>query len=240
MTGLPDDPLAGLLAEQTALVMATARRLDDAAVRGPSLCPGWSRGHVVTHLARNADGLTNVAHSAVTGVPVPMYPSAAARDADVEAGADRSAHDLADDLERSAGRLADELGRVPGDALDLHVPSGRGPTIRVGEVPWIRLREVVYHHVDLDAGYAFTDAPPEVVVRGLAECVPRLAGTSPPVEVVAEAVGGHPVVLRLGAGDPQLSVRGPAPEVLGWLTGRTAGEGLSTDGGPLPRLPGWG
>src|SRR4051794_4551344 len=110
MTGFGDDPHLGVLQEQTGLVLRTARTLDDAAAAGPSLCPGWTRGHVLTHLARNADGLLNVAHSAVTGVLVPMYESAEARNADIEAGAGRSARELADDLERSARRLAEELG----------------------------------------------------------------------------------------------------------------------------------
>src|SRR3954451_23550945 len=105
MTGFPDDPLTELLEEQTALVVQTARRLDDAAVRALSLCPGWTRGHLLTHLARNADGLVNVAHSAVTGVPVPMYASAEARNADVEAGAGPSAQEVTGGLEGSAGRL---------------------------------------------------------------------------------------------------------------------------------------
>jgi maleylpyruvate isomerase len=242
MTGFGDDPLLPLLEEQTELVLRTARTLDEAAVRAPSLCPPWTRGHVLTHVARNADALVNVAHSAVTGVPVPMYPSAEARNADVEAGAGRSAPELTEDLERSATRLADELLRVPDEGLDLEVPSGRGSMIRVRDVPWTRLREVVYHHVDLDAGYAFADAPEEVLVRGLRECVPRLAQVPEPLEVTAD-LSGHadPVVLHLGTGEPRRPVRGPAPDVLAWLTGRSRGHGLSADdGGGLPDLPSWG
>jgi maleylpyruvate isomerase len=242
MTGLSDDPLTDLLAEQTHLLVQTARALDDAAVRAPSLCPPWTRGHVLTHLARNADGLRNVAHSAVTGELVPMYLSAAARDADVEAGAGRSARELADDVESSAARLDAELRRVPDDAVDLEVPSGRGPTIRVGNVPWVRLREVVYHHVDLDAGYGFADAPEEVVVAGLRECVPRLADVPRPLAVTAELGGAaDPVVLHLGTGEGRLGVTGPASDVLAWLTGRSRGTGLNADAGEaLPTLPGWG
>src|SRR3954447_3189114 len=205
MTGLADDPLLDLLAEQTRLLVGTGRSLDDAAVRAASLCPPWSRGHVLTHLARNADGLCNVAHSAVTGELVPMYVSAAARDADVEAGAGRAARELADDVESSAERVGAELRGGPAEALDLQVPSGRGPTIRVGDVPWVRLREVVYHHVDLDAGYGFVDAPHEVIVTGLRECVPRLAGGATPLEVTAELAGAADrVVLHVGTGEPRL------------------------------------
>ena len=44
-------------------VVATARYLEaltelsDDDVRAPSLLPGWTRGHVITHVARNADAL---------------------------------------------------------------------------------------------------------------------------------------------------------------------------------------
>ena len=51
------DPLV-LIAEvdrATARLLATARTLDDDAVRAPSPLPGWTRGHVLTHVARNAD-----------------------------------------------------------------------------------------------------------------------------------------------------------------------------------------
>jgi maleylpyruvate isomerase len=30
----------------------------EADVRAPSLLPGWTRGHVLSHIARNADGIT--------------------------------------------------------------------------------------------------------------------------------------------------------------------------------------
>jgi len=242
MTALADDPLTDLLAEQTRLLVRTAHGLDDPAARAPSLCPPWTRGHVLTHLARNADGLRNVAHSAVTGELVPMYLSAAARNADVEAGAGRPARELAEDVEASATLLDEELRRVPDDAVDLEVPSGRGPTIRVGNVPWVRLREVVYHHVDLDAGYGFADAPQDVLVAGLRECVPRLTDLATPLEVTAELGGvADPVVLHLGTGTPRLAVGGSAWDVLAWLTGRSRGDGVRTDSGAaLPTLPAWG
>nr|WP_254126579.1 maleylpyruvate isomerase N-terminal domain-containing protein [Amycolatopsis sp. CA-230715] len=34
----------------------SVRRLGDADVRAPSALPGWSRAHVLAHLARHADG----------------------------------------------------------------------------------------------------------------------------------------------------------------------------------------
>ena len=63
------------------------RALDDA--RAASLCEGWTRGHVLTHVARNADGLAALVRSAVDGTGETMYASPEQRDADIEAGADR-------------------------------------------------------------------------------------------------------------------------------------------------------
>jgi len=45
------------------------------AVTEPSALPGWTRGHLLTHLARNADALVNLLTWARTGIPTPMYAS---------------------------------------------------------------------------------------------------------------------------------------------------------------------
>ena len=80
--------------------------LTDEQCREPSLLPDWTRGHVLTHLARNADALRNLVHWARTGEKTRMYPSREARSADIEAGSGRSADEL------RADTLADE--RAPG------------------------------------------------------------------------------------------------------------------------------
>ena len=54
---------------------STLETLTDQQAREPSRLPGWSRGHVVTHLARNADALNRFAVGVITGEPAPeMYP----------------------------------------------------------------------------------------------------------------------------------------------------------------------
>ena len=71
----------------TSRLLATAKTLSDAEVLAPSGLPGWSRGHVLTHIARNADSLVNLLTWAATGVEHPQYPSMQARDTAIEAGA---------------------------------------------------------------------------------------------------------------------------------------------------------
>src|SRR5690242_21249365 len=96
------------VAAATDRVLVTATGLSDAQARGPSLLPGWSRGHVLTHIARNADGLRNLLIWARAGTQTPMYASAESRSADIEAGAGRPAADLAADVGESAVAFATE------------------------------------------------------------------------------------------------------------------------------------
>ena len=79
-------------------------RIPCAVARAPSLLPGWSRGHVITHLARNADGLGRLLDWGATGVPQAQYPSQDARDADIESGAGRPAAALLADAREAAAR----------------------------------------------------------------------------------------------------------------------------------------
>lgn len=238
MTAFADESMITHLCTQTDLLLSTVRTLDDEAVRGPSRLPGWTRGHVLTHIARNADGFANVAGSAVTGRITPMYLSVEARDADIDAGAGRSAADLEADVESSAERLLAQLAAVPADRLDLQVPSGRGPLVSVATVPWTRTREVVYHHIDLAAGFTFADVPDELLRMGLEECSPRLADAAPGARLTCAFADGER--LELTVGDGAVPVRGHAADVLAWLTGRGDGSALETDGQPLPALPSWG
>ncbi|MGH3319683.1 MAG: maleylpyruvate isomerase N-terminal domain-containing protein, partial [Streptosporangiaceae bacterium] len=100
---------------ETALTVATDRLvatidgLSDEDVRGPSLLPGWTRGHVLAHIARNADAMRNLVTSARTGADIPMYPSRERRDADIERDAPRPSAEHRRDLAESARALGDDV-----------------------------------------------------------------------------------------------------------------------------------
>ena len=76
-----------LMHAETLALLSTTATLDDASITAPSLCEGWTRAHVVTHIARNADAICNLVHWATTGEPTPMYASPESRDADIAEGA---------------------------------------------------------------------------------------------------------------------------------------------------------
>ena len=158
-----DDPrLVDAVRSHTDRLLGTARALDDAA--SPSLCTGWSRGHVLTHLARNADGMAALVRAAVDGTGETMYTSDQARDADIDAGASRPLTELVADVEHSAAVLAAALPRLGPDHHGIRLARTPGVHLmRAARIPFLRLREVVYHHVDLDAGFTFVDVEPWLV-----------------------------------------------------------------------------
>lgn len=85
------------LAELTRAAVAAHRRtwasastMADDDFRAPSLLPGWSRGHVPAHWARNADGQTRMLLAVMRGEVASQYPGGDARRAsDIETGAAR-------------------------------------------------------------------------------------------------------------------------------------------------------
>ena len=158
-----DDPrLVDAVRSHTDLLLGTARALDDATA--PSLCVGWSRGHVLTHLARNGDGMAALVRTAVDGTGETMYLSDQARDADIDAGAPRPLPELVADLGHSAAGLAAALPRLGPDHHGIRLERTPGVHLmRAARIPFLRLREVVYHHVDLDAGFTFVDVEPWLV-----------------------------------------------------------------------------
>ena len=202
---------------------------------GPSRLPGWTRGHVVTHVARNAEAMCRLLTWARTGIETPMYPSAQARDTDIEAGADRPQAEQLDDLRRTGAAFAATAQQLSADQWAATVGTRHGP-VSAYSVPWARVRELWLHLVDLDAGVQIDAMPADiatVLVRDLADWMhTRVAGRielhSPNCEPVSFGPGSAVAV----------QVSGTVQQLTGWLTGRCTGAQLRAPAG-LPVLPPW-
>jgi maleylpyruvate isomerase len=234
--------------DATALLTATAAAFTDGQAREPSRLPGWSRGHVLTHLARNADGLRNLLIWARTSVATPQYPSWEAREAAIEAGAGRPAAELAADLAQAAAGFADEAAGLPAAAWEVPVRGFTGPEHPAWYTLIRRLSEVEIHHVDLGGGYAPRDWPAPFVADELERVIGDFARRDDvPVCVLEVAGTGQRFMLGSGGG-AATTVTGPARWLLAWLTGRDAGAMLSVGTGQEPaaarpgvppKLPEW-
>jgi maleylpyruvate isomerase len=203
--------------------------------------PGWSRGHVASHVARNAPALGNLLHTAATGEPRAMYPSRAARDAEIDAGADRPAAALVEDLRATAQAFSEAARAVPVDRWDVEVSLLSGRTIPARTVLPYRMREVEFHHVDLDVGYTPAHWDAGFVTACLDDLAVTLSGQPGVPDLTLRATDGsgtHTWAVQ-GIGGP-VTVSGPRAALLAWAAGRAPGDGLTCSGADvLPMLPAW-
>jgi maleylpyruvate isomerase len=212
-------------------------RMGDDAFAAPSALPGWSRAHVLTHVARSADGMVNLLTWARTGVPTPAYASLEQRSADIDAGAARRPAEIRDDVVASSDRLAQVVRKMPREAWSARVKNVQGREIPASDIAWMRAREIWIHAVDLDVGASFADLPAPMLAELLTE-VASMMGEKidcPGLRLVApeRSWNTHDVP------DP-VTVSGPAAELVAWLLGRSRGRSLRCiDGGKLPALPRW-
>ncbi|MDQ2845898.1 MAG: maleylpyruvate isomerase family mycothiol-dependent enzyme [Actinomycetota bacterium] len=228
-----------ILTTADAALRAALATLDPDIVAGPSLLPDWTVGHVVSHLSRNADGLSNLLLWAKTGVETPMYASPEARDSGVEAGAHRSAANILADYVSSSDAFATAVAAMPDSAWPALVRTRTGGPIPADVVLDHRISEVYLHHHDLgvDGGLAeLSDDEGSALLSVLLRTYVRTHDVPP---LVLAPAGGDRLVL--GSADSTTDapeVSGSAIALAGWMTGRSDGSDL-TSAGLLPALPNW-
>ena len=232
----PADAIAAVNDATARLIVAvdTVRSTGPDAFAAPSLLPDWTIGHVVSHLARNADGFRNVLDGLAVGELRTPYPSPEARIAGIESGAQRDTAAIAADFAAAVRQLADQLAATPAQTWSATVDLGRGGPTTADVIRAARLGEVELHHHDLgaDGGLALLDdAQALELLQALLRSYVRTRAVG---DMVLEPDGADPVVI--GDGGPR--VAGSAVDLVGWLSGRQDGTALRV-AGSLPELPSW-
>ena len=196
-----------------ARLVAALGELTDEHVRRPTALQGWTVGHVLSHLARNADSHVRRAEAARQGRVVDQYEGGyPSRDADIEAGAVRPAAALIDDVRRSAFAAEEMWRSVPVEAWAGRTRDANGRSRPLFELPSRRWQEVEVHLVDLDVGVTYRDWPDDFVLEWLPRTRERMWGVLP--------------------ADADTADFDPAEE-LAWLYGRVVRD-------DLPSPPPWG
>lgn len=209
-----------------------ADELDDAAFADASALPGWSRAHVIGHLARNAEALGRLCSWAATGIETPMYSGPGQRAADIESSAVLPPSTLRAQLGSTAADLEKALDVLDAGGWDALVRSALGREIPASEIPWLRVREVWFHAVDLDAGCTVGHFPAGLVDALLDDVVTGLS-VKPSCPAVALRATDRGRGWDLGAGGP-IEVDAPAAALLAWVSGRGPAPA-----GKAPALPAW-
>jgi maleylpyruvate isomerase len=234
----PSEQLLAWLETGTMLFESTVERLSDEELGAPSSLPGWQRAHVIGHIARNADALGNLLEWARTGVETPMYRDATQRATEIEASARQAPGDLRTDVRAADGRLRAGVVDLPVSAWLAEVRTARGRTVTAAQVPWMRIREVWLHAVDMDAGVDIDGMPTGLARLFIDDVVDSSNARSDFPSLRMELADGTASWRTRPADGEPFEVRGEPSQLLGWLTGRSDGSRL-TSSGPLPCLPSW-
>jgi len=221
------------MADGTRKLLADVDALSDEALTAPTALPGWTRRYLLSHVAANADALRNLVHWARTGEERRMYASNEQREADIDKGARLPAAELRTWIQTSARALAADLDSMPGPAWDAKVITAQGLARSASEIPWMRVREVYIHGIDLSAGTRWTDLPAEFLTALLDDVTTRRSakGGGPALLVAATDSGHTWEVVGTGAAIP---VSAPLADLAAYLSGRPAPELRAA-----PALPAW-
>ncbi len=203
------------------------------AFTAPSLLPGWTVGHVVTHLARNADGLRRVLVGARVEQQLLPYDSPQARVDDIEHGATRSTDTIALDLVAADRHLAETIDDLPQHSWAFTIDLGRGGPAPASVVLTTRLGEVELHHADLGVDDGLDQLSDAQAGRLLAAIQHSYVRTRAVPAMTLRPDGAAPITVRGGG----VVVAGTNLGLVRWLSGRGASEVHSA--GPLPALPPW-
>lgn len=228
------------VATGTALVSRQLATLSEQDYQAPSALPGWSRKHLVAHLAGNAEAIGNLVNWAATGEPTPMYASPEARTAAIEAGTAQSGEELTASFNRTAQTLAAAMDALTEEQWGHDVVTGQGRTVPASEAPWMRAREVMVHAVDLKTGVTFDDLPADFLaalcedIAGKRNAAAGSATEGPALELTATDTDLQWQVA--GAGEP-VQVAGTLAALTSYLSGR--GAAAVDAAGGAPDLPAW-
>lgn len=221
----------------TAQLLEVLDRCPDAQLDGGTGLRDWSRRHLLAHLGFNAQALRRLVSWARTGTETPMYASAEQRNREIEDGSAWPPDRLRAFVRDTAAALAADLQALPAQCWDREVRTAQGRTVPAAVVPWMRVREVTVHLVDLDLGVGFDDLPPEVCAA-LVEDVAALRSTRGDGPALSLRAPDGATWEVAGQGPP-VTVQGSPAQLARWMTGRGAGRLADSSGAPVPALRPW-
>lgn len=212
-TFCPEDDIDHVI-EAHERLLRTTKALTDEDVRMDSLLSSWSIGHVLTHLARNADSHVRRVEAAIRGEVADQYDKGSAgRDGEIEIGSVRPAEEMLEDLQRSCARTVQVWQDLPFDAWLAKSKDTAGRQRFLFELPARRWQEVEVHLSDLGIGPSWRDWSDAFVSCWLPATRDRMWD-------------------RLSRQAHEAQFDDPREE-LAWLYGREKREGL-------PVIPPWG
>ena len=161
-----DDLVAGCAASHQAM-LAWLDAQEDVDVSAASALPDWTVGHVLTHIARNADGIRAMLEGARDGEQRPMYAGGmSSRNADIEAGGPRPYTEQVRDIRMACWAVEGAWAQLDHEAWSRNGLTVFGST-PAWSLPRRRWREVEIHWSDLGLAHTWRDWSAEFVRQEL-------------------------------------------------------------------------
>ena len=224
------------VANAEALVAKYVSELSNEEIAEDSLLPDWSRGHVLSHLANNARGLSNLVEWALTGVQKDMYVSVEQRAIDIENDAKRPGSEIVADFLEQSKIFAANLDRLmTGPLLSEEVVLGNGSHVHPHEITTLRERELMVHLVDLGLDYKANDWSFDFSIKTLKSV--SAGKRKERVNFRLLIAGDHTWTMDQNG---MTDIFGTPQSLAAWLMGREPDDKLVTsDGSPLCKPPVW-
>lgn len=167
-----------------------------------------------------------------------MYASKEERDRDIESGSGRGAAEIVADATESASRLTAAIESLDESARKAMIRRGAaaaGPAFPAIQIPWMRIREVEIHLVDLGLEPTFSDTPIEFLTALLVEETPHFDARIIGLELICT----EGPTFRIGDGAQKIS--GAIADLTAWLLGRANTNEIArlVSDQPIPTPPKW-
>lgn len=211
--------------------------LSEDSIAAASELPGWTRGHVLAHIAGIADALARQAELARRGEQADLYDGGMpARDAGIEAGAGAAAAVHRARTGAAVDRAIAAFESLGPSEWDAPVRFRQGVVRDAALALW---RELVIHRSDLGTGCTQQEWNEDFCLHLVDFLAPRV-----PEGLAFELrpTAGGPV--RLGGGSDAVVLQGRIEDLAAWLAGRSVAHGAVRaehhgEAVPLPALGPW-
>jgi maleylpyruvate isomerase len=237
MTAITPDALLAELHKAADVVASQAGKLAEEDVQAPSALPGWTRGHVLAHLAGISNAMARQLEFARRGEQVELYDGGfEGRTKAIDMAAGHSLGQHRADLDTALGRALQAFDALEADAWQVPISYRGGVVLDGGFALW---RELVIHASDLNTGRG-----PETWSRQFCEHLFEFLAVRVPEgqRFVLQPLGLPPVTI--GAGNRSTVINGMLTDIAAWLAGREPSLGslrasAAADDVDLPGLLPW-
>ncbi|SEJ26952.1 maleylpyruvate isomerase [Arthrobacter sp. yr096] len=237
MTQITPGALPAELHKAADTVTRLLSKLEESSVAEPSELPGWTRGHVLAHLAGISNAMARQLEYARRGETVELYDGGMdGRTKAIELAAGHSLAQHTESVKTAVGSAIAAFDALGPDDWQAHIAYRDGIVFDGGLALW---RELTIHASDLRLGFG-----PETWSRPFCEhLISFLAARVPETYKLVLQPTGLPQ-LSIGSGGTSIAITGMLTDIAAWLAGREPSLGslratAAADGVELPELLPW-